>query len=1340
MKKIIQLLLILVLVFGLAACGEKEPPHEHSFSSEYLCDETNHWKKCECGEIGTKEEHKFSEWKYVTEDESGKYEERECSECGYIDTKVTTCEHDYQLITVPSTCVEEGHITSKCSKCDYVNNDNVLPLEDHTFGSWIVTKEPTCSESGEKYRICEVCDLKEEGIIDPLEHEYSEDYKYDLQQHWKECVCGEKDKIANHDFTDWTVLSEDENGTKEERACKVCKYSETRIEGCEHNYVTTTEESTCVKKGFVKEECSKCGDVTKYSELPLKDHKYSEWSTTKEATCSEEGQKLRKCSGCQKEETQILQKIKHEYSNEYKFNETNHWKECKCGAKSENAPHNFTSWTIVSEDQNGKKEERSCQTCNYKETKVSDCEHNYVTSSQESTCTVKGYEKSICSKCGHVNSSKELPLAEHTYGEWTVSKESTCKEEGQKERTCTVCSNKESDKLPKSNHDNEVSITKKPTCTEEGTATTKCKVCGESKEDKISKLSHAFGEWTVTKKSTCNDPGTREHTCLVCNYKESAPGELSYHAFGEWEVTKHATLEEEGQMTITCEVCGAQEHSPIDKLVGYTITVSGGTVNKKGENKDQSTIYVAEGEVVVITAKNYTGYTFYQWYSDGSEIIPISTFELYVTRSAFFYICFEEELTYGDWTLEKQPTCTEPGYYTRTERVTGLKQYMILYSKGHEFDYDNLVTDKEPTCIEPGSESYVCLVCGEKETTEISPLGHDFSGSYVIVEEAYGSKIGVKERSCTRCDAKETKNYIKAAYPDGNIKVTFDWDHRSYTSTTDRNEIHWMLDGNKYCFYINRDSDSKTHFYFYYEDKGPHSPVYVQKLVGNYPYTNGYGSYGWGIVGYVDSYDEFIEYIDSEAKGSDNGRNNSGLHTVYTMWEDIFNAAGKIPDSYYCSAVVEYYGYTCRIYENDGFAYYVTEDNCCLYFSGKGYNRDFAYVERIEEITEIPCGPVDYNSIYYIMIDIENGKDYSFKDGFYFNVENLYNKVEIYESEYISDRKVVKGFEVKDHSGNWVKITELAKNGSSWTTDSSFSYKDIINNYLQGKYPDCLEIRAILEDAELPVKVKVTNGYINIGYNDYGSESDCLANETIVLMPKYDEDKYNIKLWKVTVNGVTTEYTDDYIYSQEITLPESGIVLAECVLEEKTNQKENVTINVIGNGKVNKSTGEYSVLDDFILIATPNSRNEFVGWFVQGIQFSYGEGDGDMPMYGDYEDYYQYGEFCSNKPIYEFYLETAYDEIIITAVFRSIDATKDYIDVIVENGFLSTYSMKSLHVSAIRITSPNYYDLHGDYIKDIDGWELVEQTEEGPSTTILEGEYNGYYFQYDSTVKATIAN
>ncbi|WP_298533952.1 50S ribosomal protein L31 [uncultured Methanobrevibacter sp.] len=84
--------------------------------------------------------------------------------------------------------------------------------------------------------------------------------------------------------------------------------------------------------------------------------------------------------------------------------------ECACGNKIDNAAHNFSSWKIVSEDANGKKEERVCETCKYKETKVSDCEHNYVDEKQESTCTVKGYEKSTCSKCGHIKENKELIL------------------------------------------------------------------------------------------------------------------------------------------------------------------------------------------------------------------------------------------------------------------------------------------------------------------------------------------------------------------------------------------------------------------------------------------------------------------------------------------------------------------------------------------------------------------------------------------------------------------------------------------------------------------------------------------------------------------------------------------------------------------------------------------------------------------------------------------------------------------------------------------------------------------------------------------------------------------
>ena len=151
-------------------------------------------------------------------------------------------------------------------------------------------------------------------------------------------------------------------------------------------------------------------------------------------------------------------------------------------------------------------------------------------------------------------------------------------------------------------------------------------------------------------------------------------------------------------------------------------------------------------------------------------------------------------------------------------------------------------------------------------------------------------------------------------------------------------------------------------------------------------YSSSYNKYGydWAIITYVDSYDEFIQYIDNEAKGNDNGRNNSSLFMMYQMWEEEFNRVGGIPNGYYCSGITEYLGYSCRVMENEHHAYYVTEDNCCLYYLGKGSNRDSAYVSKIEPITEIPYGPIDYSQVSYIMIDIENGRDYNFNDSSYF--------------------------------------------------------------------------------------------------------------------------------------------------------------------------------------------------------------------------------------------------------------------------------------------------------------------------------------------------------------------
>ena len=691
---------------------------------------------------------------------------------------------------------------------------------------------------------------------------------------------------------------------------------------------------------------------------------------------------------------------------------------------------------------------------------------------------------------------------------------------------------------------------------------------------------------------------------------------------------------------------------------------------------------------------------------------------------------------------EQEKTCTQDGIYSRTDATTGLKQYMLIPTRGHDMPYESVV-EIEPTCTTSGQEVVKCYLCDYKEVREISELGHNFSGQWVIIEEAHGAKIGTKEISCTRCDAKTTKQYMDAVYPTGNIKVEFVWDNRAYVSSADRTEIHWQLDENKYCFYVMRESSGHSsgnyvHFYFYYEDNGPHSPVYIKKMVGDkyYNQQNKYGSYGWGIVGYVDSFDDFVEYIDSAMKGNDNGLNNSGLHTVYQMWEDIFNERGCIPSSYYCDGIVEYRGYTCTIYSNGDFYYYVTEDNCCLSYGGLGYNRDQAYVENIEAITNIPHGPVDYDQVKYIMINIEDGDEDKFTDQYYFQVENLNQRVEIYEDRYISKRLDVAGYEVQLADGTWAKIEELTQSGNWWKGDETFTYMSIVEKYLDGKYPDCLEIRAILVDAPLPVHVKVINGTVssNSDYKNYGSENDFPANEEVCFNPEYDESKYTVKAWRLDINGEII--VDEYCYLYDLVLPESGTVIAECILEEygAAGDGVRVTINVVGNGTLSHETGSYPEFDPLTISANAQRKQRFVGWFVQGLPYR-SEGD-DYPSGSFNEDYYQYGEFFGNKPVFNFSLADRYDEVVITAIFEEVSADTNYIDIIIQDGFVSTYSYNSLTVSALRLTEPDYISIYGLFTEEqnISGWIVTEQTEEGPVQTQLDGKFTDYYFTVDSTL------
>ena len=117
-----------------------------------------------------------------------------------------------------------------------------------------------------------------------------------------------------------------------------------------------------------------------------------------------------------------------------------------------------------------------------------------IVNKKEATCTESGYTgDTVCTVCGKtVLYGEEIPVKEHTYGEWVVTEEATCQKEGCKERECSVCHKIE--------------------------------------RETIEQLDHHFSFWRITRLPGWKTDGELTHTCLNCGERESR----IIKAFGSW--------------------------------------------------------------------------------------------------------------------------------------------------------------------------------------------------------------------------------------------------------------------------------------------------------------------------------------------------------------------------------------------------------------------------------------------------------------------------------------------------------------------------------------------------------------------------------------------------------------------------------------------------------------------------------------------------------------------------------------------------------------------------------------------------------------------------------------
>ena len=210
------------------------------------------------------------------------------------------------------------------------------------------------------------------------------EWKYDAENHWHECSCGDKKDVAAHTASDWiidTPATATADGTKH-KECTVCSYTmatETipatipATGGGEHTHSYGSEWKYNADNHW--HECS-CGD-----KKDVAAHTASDWIIDTPATATADGTKHKECTVCSY--TMATETIPatipatgggehtHSYGSEWKYNADNHWHECSCGDKADKAAHDF-KWIVDKEataTQNGSKHEE-CKVCGYKKAAV----------------------------------------------------------------------------------------------------------------------------------------------------------------------------------------------------------------------------------------------------------------------------------------------------------------------------------------------------------------------------------------------------------------------------------------------------------------------------------------------------------------------------------------------------------------------------------------------------------------------------------------------------------------------------------------------------------------------------------------------------------------------------------------------------------------------------------------------------------------------------------------------------------------------------------------------------------------------------------------------------------
>ena len=172
------------------------------------------------------------------------------------------------------------------------------------------------------------------------------------------------------------------------------------------------------------------------------------WKVDQAATTTQTGLKHEECTVCsyKRSENTVIDKLpathSHSYGTEWKYDDTNHWHECECGAKTDIAAHSASEWivdTAATETADGAKH-KECTVCK----KVLETATIPATGSTHTHSYGTEWKYDETNHWHECECGDKADTAAHSF-QWVIDKAATKEATGIKHEECTVCGAKRSE-------------------------------------------------------------------------------------------------------------------------------------------------------------------------------------------------------------------------------------------------------------------------------------------------------------------------------------------------------------------------------------------------------------------------------------------------------------------------------------------------------------------------------------------------------------------------------------------------------------------------------------------------------------------------------------------------------------------------------------------------------------------------------------------------------------------------------------------------------------------------------------------------------------------------------